>query len=134
MEENNLVQNETSTEENAERQTVLEENELVNNESVIEENDSKTSKQQSNFQLLLENLKERLSVFSTLVYTFFVNLISIFAFLLFDSIRRGTKDNISVTNSCLILEIFFMIIFIIFIAAFVSSIVLNIKRKKSDRR
>ena len=94
-----------------------------NNEPVIE-------KPKSMLRLFFEDLADRLSLIRSLFYTGVVCAVSIFGFIFFNILKGGFPDDISMTNSCLVLQVFFGIVAIIFVALFVASIVFNIIRRR----
>lgn len=94
---------------------------------------SETPKQKSIFMIYLDSLKEKLCFLNALVYTGLISLVSLFGFIFFQKIKEGSVNDISLYNSCKILIVFFVIVFVIFLALFIFSIVLNILRIKNDK-
>ena len=89
-----------------------------------------TEKPKSMFKAFIEDLADRLSLIRSLFYTGIVCAVSIFGFIFFNILRSGFTEDVSMANSCLVLQIFFGIVAVIFVALFITSIVLNIVRRK----
>lgn len=120
-----------------ETENVLQDANDVSSKNVLEETESNeevlTEKKTSAFSGLLEDIAERLRYVRSLFYTGIVLVISLFGCVFFSIIKSGFTDNVSMRNSCTMLQIFFGIVAAIFVVLFVSSIVLNVLRKKSDK-
>ena len=87
----------------------------------------------SHFQVLIDSFIEKLSFIGGLLYTGAVTFISLLGFLFFGSLQKSFGENVSMANSCLILKLFFIIVFCIFVVLFITSIVFNIQRRKHDK-
>ena len=86
------------------------------------------------FSNLKDWLVEKLSFVPAIIYSGIALLVSDWGFIYFGRLKNNYPDDISMRNSFFLLQIFSIIVFVIFICVFIASIVLNSKRKKQDKR
>ena len=136
--EKTAVKSEISDENTSTEQKYLDKNSQLNELETVDTNEenqtSEYEKPKSIMKIYLEDLAERLSFIRSLFYTGIVCAVSILGFIFFKILKSGFTDNISMKNSCLILQVFFGVVAVVFVVLFISSIVLNIRRKKHDKR